>query len=361
MTSNLLGDVQRLQAGGVTPEDLDRVRRRLGLDASVAQVITEMSRNRRLWPADDARDRRRRDMQIRDMQILVCGITMPARLTQTWSLGGPLWLWLHGGPVPSGPAVAVVGTRRPTADGLRLAHDMAHDLAGAGVVVVSGMARGIDQAAHQGALRGGGKTVAVLGTGHDIDYPAGSGELRQAVADSGGVLSEYSPDRGIRHRAQFIHRNRILVGLVDAVVVIEAGIRSGALNSATWAADMGRDVMVVPSSPSNPAAAGALALLGEGAIPVRGAADVLGLLNGLSPAGSYTPEAGAPPVGRTASQAANLDLHQRRVLDLTSPVPASPSALSSAAGLSTREVLIAVATLEDLGLVSRQADGVVRK
>ncbi|CAN5145202.1 DNA-processing protein DprA [soil metagenome] len=348
--------VRQLLAAGVLPNDVARVRSRLGLCAPPAAVITELRRTvgsrllasgvegGRMPARSDGRDR-----------LLVAGQSLPVLLEQSWEAGGPLWVHWRGALPCEGARVGIVGTRRPTADGLALAGLLAHDLAMAGVTVVSGMARGIDQAAHRGALQAGGSTIAVLGAGLDIDYPAGAGSLRQAVADAGGLVSEYPHDHGIRHRRQFTARNRILAGLCHAVVVIEAGTRSGALNSATWAMTFDREVLVVPSSPTNPAAAGALALLFDGAVPVRDAADVLGVL-GIQAAA--VPE--APAGGGPVRQGAAPDATAARVLELLSPVPSTPSALAEVTGLSPRQVLVALSQLEDAGQAIRTGGGVMR-
>ena len=126
------------------------------------------------------------------------------------------------------PAVAIVGTRGPTLDGVRTAHDLAAALAGAGVDVVSGLARGIDQAAHRGALDAGGRTYAVLGTGLGVDYPAGSATLRDRIVRSGALFTELPPATGPRPW-QFLARNRIISGPADATVVVEGRARRGGL------------------------------------------------------------------------------------------------------------------------------------
>lgn len=286
--------------------------------------------------------------------LLVWGDGFTPLLDQTWDGGrGPLWLHHQGAQLPDGPCVGVVGTRRATLDGLQLAGELAADLAANGVAVVSGMARGIDQAAHRGALRAGGRTTAVLGTGLDVDYPARSGQLRAAVAASGGLVTEYPAGHGVRKPWQFTDRNRILVGLCHAVVVVEAAARSGALNTAGWAADMGREVMVVPASPSNPVAAGALALLRDGATPVRDAADVLEVL-GISASAPRTDSAPPTPAAGLLSPAADA------LLPLLGPVAADPSALAGRTGLTARQVLVAVSELEAVGLARRSSAGVLR-
>lgn len=350
----LQAQVEALLRHGTEPEHLAAVRRRLGLDVPPTRVVEELTRQARL-PLETQPDvvpTGPPNESTSVATVLVCGRGMPQRLADTWGFGGPLWLRLRGGPLPPGPAVAIVGTRRPTLDGLRLAGRIANDLAGHGFTVVSGMARGIDQAAHRGALKGRGPTVGVLGTGHDIDYPAASGQLRQAVGDSGGVVSEYAPSRGVRRPTQFLHRNRILAGLADAVVVIEAGARSGALSTANLCNDIGRPVLVVPSSPSNTAAIGALGLLADGAIPVRDAADVMGLFG-------TEIQMSVPPTSASVADPP-VDARTAAVLSLTGPTPASPSALANATGLSTRDVLVALSTLEEAGRVTRGSGGVVR-
>lgn len=338
--------VAALLAEGLDLRDVGAVRRRLGMDATPEAVVAELARRRRLaLPLTRPRDG--------DPRLITCGDGMPDRLAATWSQGGPLWLWVRGA-LDDGPAVAVVGTRTPSLDGVRIAEALGEGLAAAGVVVVSGLARGIDQAAHRGALRVG-RTVAVLGTGHDVDYPRDTDELRAEIARRGAVASEYPPGHGIRHRSQFLARNRILAGLADAVVVVEAGARSGALNTAGLAGDLGRDVMAVPSSPSNRAAAGTLALLVDGAIPVRDADDVLAAV-GLDDRTTAT---------QTRSAAVDvpdaLPPDARAVLELVSTVPATPSALAQAVDLEPRQVLVALSVLEDAGLVTQRHSGVVRR
>jgi DNA processing protein len=344
--ADLRATVLAALARGAAPEDVARVRRRLGEDAgppavaaAVARDVTAAVPSDPPTPPDDG-------------QVRVCDVDMPARLSASWPAGGPLWVRWRGADPGPGPAVAVVGTRRPTLDGLTLAEGIAGELAAAGVTVVSGMARGIDQAAHRGALGAGGRTTAVLGTGHDVDYPAGSGDLRRAVQASGGVASEYAASRGVRTPAQFIARNRILAGLADATLVIEAGLRSGALSTARWAADMGRQVMVVPSSPANPAAAGALALLVDGATPVRHATDVLDALGVVVGGDGDAPEPVAPPL--------DLDPVGAALIGLLGPTPTTPSALAAATGHPPREVLVALARLEEVGVVAHAEGGVVR-
>ena len=179
------------------------------------------------------------------------------------------------------PAVAIVGARACSAYGRSVTRSLARELAAAGLVVVSGMARGIDGEAHRGALEGGGRTVAVLGCGIDRDYPAAHAELARRIGEDGLVVSEYEP--GIEPAPwRFPARNRIIAGLCSATVVVEARERSGALITADFALEEGRDVLAVPGEITSALSAGTNALLKLGATPVTSAADVLELY-GIEP------------------------------------------------------------------------------
>jgi DNA processing protein len=186
----------------------------------------------------------------------------------------PLVLYRAGVPWTDGTAVAVVGSRSPTGPGRDFASVLAGELAAAGCTVVSGMARGIDGAAHRGAMLAGGKTVAVLGCGADVAYPPEHAELREEILSRGALYSEYPPGSPpLAHR--FPARNRIVSGLCSGVVVAEARERSGALITARLALEQGREVMVVPGNPWFSHTAGSNRLLREGAAPVCSACDVL--------------------------------------------------------------------------------------
>jgi DNA processing protein len=176
-------------------------------------------------------------------------------------------------------AVAVVGTRRATAYGLAVAERLARDLAGAGITIVSGLAKGIDTAAHRAAVHAGGRTLAVLGNGLDQVYPPENGGLARTIVDddAGALVSEFAP--GVPPDAvNFPRRNRIISGLSRCTVIVEAGERSGALITADFALEQGRDVLVVPGSVFNPMSAGPNGLLKQGATPVTHAQDILDAL-----------------------------------------------------------------------------------
>jgi DNA processing protein len=202
------------------------------------------------------------------------------------SCDAPAVLWVCGELDSSGPQLAIVGSRGATGAGSSLARGIARELAAAGVSIVSGLARGIDTAAHRGALDGSGRTVAVLGCGVDVPYPPENAELQAAIAERGAVISEF-PLQTPPLPGHFPRRNRVIAGLCRAVLVVEAGLKSGALGTARLALDEGRDVFAVPGRPGDPLAEGTNQLLRDGAALVRHARDVadeLGLELGPKPA-----------------------------------------------------------------------------
>ena len=258
-------------------------------------------------------------------------------------------LFVRGKPLdPTRPAVAVVGTRRPTAAGLFAAKEIATGLALGGYTVVSGLAVGIDAVAHRAALEAGGSTVAVLGCGHDIDYPQRNRSLRRAMEADGTVIAEYPPDTQPQPW-MFPLRNRIIAGLSIAVVVVEGTIRSGALVTARLALDANREVFAVPGSVRNVMAEGPNELIrrGEAALVVT-AEQVIESLGGLSLAAEGPT---LPPV--------ELSIEQEKVLAHLDDVPESVDAFAKATGLSGPDVMAALALLELDRFVRRTMRGYV--
>lgn len=257
----------------------------------------------------------------------------------------PPVLWLRGDADPgllSLPSVAIVGARACSGYGRAVARAVGRELAAAGLVVVSGMARGIDAEAHRGALEAGGLTVAVLGCGVDRDYPAAHAELARRICERGLVVSEY--EAGVEPAPwRFPARNRIIAGLCSATVVVEARARSGALITADFALEDGREVMVVPGEITSALSEGTNALLRLGATPLTRAADVLETY-GLA----AVVEVEAEPEGDAAA-----------VLEKLRATAASIDELARATGLSSGDVAAALIELELSGWVS-EADGVYR-
>ncbi len=194
----------------------------------------------------------------------------------------PLLLYVDGNPdLLQLPALAIVGSRNPTEGGARTAFEFAHYLAGAGFTIVSGLAQGIDTAAHRGALAAGGTTIAVLGHGIDRVYPASNKKLAHEIAASGALLSEYplGMHPGKHH---FPERNRLISGLSLGTLVVEAARRSGSLITARLAAEQGREVFALPGSIHNPLARGCHELIRQGAKLVETAEDIVGELGPLA-------------------------------------------------------------------------------
>jgi DNA processing protein len=257
----------------------------------------------------------------------------------------PRELFLRGNgeaAILSQAAVAVVGARSCSSYGRSVARSLAREVAAAGVVVVSGMARGVDGEAHRGALEAGGVTVAVLGCGIDRDYPAAHGELARRIRGRGLVVSEYEP--GVEPAPwRFPARNRIIAGLCAATVVVEAREKSGALITADFALEEGRDVLAVPGEITSALSHGTNALLKLGAAPVTCAGDVLELFDLVL----FRPE--PPPLGAAAET----------LFERLRDGPLTADELVRAAGVDPAQ---ASAALLELELVRRVAleDGVYR-
>ena len=195
----------------------------------------------------------------------------------------PCLLFGRGDPsVLTKPAIAIVGSRQPSLDGCHLAEYFAHDLARAGFVIVSGLASGIDTAAHRGAIKAGGKTIAVVATGIDTTYPRSNRPLCEEIVKNGAVVSQFLPASAPR-KHHFPRRNRTLSGLSLATVVIEAGVPSGTLITATAAAEQGRDVFALPWSVNHRGGRGCLELLMDGALLALKPADVIRAVNWSQP------------------------------------------------------------------------------
>lgn len=176
------------------------------------------------------------------------------------------------------PTVAIVGSRRPTSYGKEVTFKLAYDLAKRGLIIISGLAIGVDTIAHKAALDAGGTTIAVLAGGVDTIYPATNRGLAQEILDNNGaIVSEYEPGTLARD-FQFLDRNRIVSGLSDAVIVTEAATRSGTLATVAHALDQNREVFVVPGNITSPLSAGCNNLIKQGAYPITGSDDVLEII-----------------------------------------------------------------------------------
>lgn len=234
-------------------------------------------------------------------------------------------------------AVTIVGSRSASVYGLRIAEALARELAVAGVTIVSGMARGIDAAAHRGALAGAGTTIAVLANGPDVIYPAMHRPLYERIAGAGAVVSEYPPETMARKHF-FPARNRIMAALGRVVIIVEAAQPSGSLITADVAIRIGRAVGAIPGQLGARNAAGTNELIKDGAHLIRGAQDVLDLLFGVGHPGRARTPALAPPLG------ALLELIHNGVSTIDRLVVEGE--------IEPREAAVALARLELLGLVA---------
>jgi len=249
----------------------------------------------------------------------------------------PAFLYVRGRVREDRPLLAVVGARKATPYGLRIAREWSREVVRAGAGVVSGLALGVDTAAHRGALEGEGYTVAVLGSGADVIYPyPNRGLASEIVARGGAVLSEFPLGAG-PERWRFPRRNRIIAGLSRAVLVVEAAERSGSLITARLAADLGREVLAVPGSVFSPLSRGTHHLLKAGAWPATSPEDLLEAL-GLSSAATPAP-------------APESEGPQDPLLALIPPYPKHFDELVAESGLTVTELSARLLELELAGLV----------
>lgn len=236
-------------------------------------------------------------------------------------------------------AVAMVGTRRVTAYGQQVARDTSTYLAGHGLTIVSGMARGVDALAHQHALQAGGRTIAVLGCGVDVVYPPEHRHLAEAIVENGALISDYPPGtqpEGIN----FPPRNRIISGLSLATIVVEAGERSGALITADFAVEQGRDVFAVPGNVFSPASRGTNRLIQNGAYAMVSPQDVLDVLD-LAQVEDY----------KDARQTLPADTTEAKILQALDFEPVHVDEISLEAGLPIEKVSAALTIMELKGMV----------
>ncbi len=327
---NHFGDVQKaweasigdLQAAGLSArwlQNLLQVRQQVDLDALLREYA---ARDIRLltWE-DEAYPQRLKALDIAPPLLFVRGRLQPE----------DFW------------AVAIVGTRRMTAYGRQVADELARALAQQGVTVVSGLARGVDTIAHRAALTAGGRTIAVLGSGVDVIYPPENRRLAEEMCHHGAIVSDYPP--GTRpESANFPPRNRLIAGLAQAVVVVEAGRESGALITAEFAAEQGREVFAVPGNIYAPQSRGTNWLIRQGAHPLLSPRDVLDSLNLDSRLQQ-----------QEARRVLPADALERQLLTLLATEPQTIDELVRATGLPTGQVSAALTVMELKGLVRQVA------
>ncbi len=281
---------------------------------------------RRLRPSDDA---------------------FPERLSRCSPAVDDLWV-LGADPGTLEPMVAVVGSRKASAYGLEMAHGLARQLTAEGFAIISGMALGIDTAAHTGALDAGGATIAVLGSGLARPYPATNKPLMERIARRGAVVSEFALDQGA-HKRFFTHRNRIIAALAVGVVVVQAAHpKAGGLSTASWAGDLNVPVFAVPGDIGSDLSWGPHQLLREGAHVCTCADDVLSILQ---------PELERAREGRGITLPADLSADERAVAEELLRGPVGPDAVARSTGLDIGAVVRALTGLELAGAALRIGGG----
>ncbi len=315
-------------------------RRQLEAAGLQPKLIDAMEQTRQ----GEALDNTRRSIEANDIQVLTWEDEDYPRLLRDIDQSPPV-VYIRGQILAQDfPAIAIVGTRRITQYGRQVARDLANELARRGLTVVSGLARGVDAVAHQAALEAGGRSLAVLGSGVDIFYPPENRRLAEQMMANGAILSDYPP--GTKPEAvNFPPRNRIISGLSQAVVVVEAGEKSGALITAAFAADQGREVFAVPGYLYAPSSIGPNRLIQQGAHIFLGAQDLLETIN-YSGAMEY----------QKARTALPADATEATLFSLLGREPLHVDELRAQSGMAVETVSAALTMMELKGLV-RQVGG----
>jgi DNA processing protein len=350
-----------IRSGNVGPVTFRELINQFGGAQRALDALPELTRRaggpaHRICPKEDAERELAHARRIGVQPLFTIEPGYPAALAAT---GVPPPLLYAKGDVAllQKPAVAIVGSRQASAAGHKLARRFAGDLGQAGFVIASGLARGIDGAAHEAALLTG--TVAVVAGGIDVVYPPEHADLTRRITEQGCVISEMPP--GFVPRAkEFPRRNRIIAGVVLGVLVVEAARRSGTLVTARLAAELGREVFAIPGHPLDPRAEGTNQLLKSGAMFVTEPADVIAALQPMtatdlrdySDAASLEPDlAAAPPKPSTGDRA--------RVLAALGPHPSDVDEIGRAAGLSARAVRLVLVELDLAGRIERHGQHLV--
>lgn len=265
----------------------------------------------------------------------------PQPLSQLWD--PPLVLYAEGSEIPQAKSVAIIGSRHCSPYGAHLAHQVSHDLAKAGWWIISGMARGIDVAAHEGALKAGGRTAAILGHGLNLTYPPEAIKLRRQIASQGCLLSEFPLGRPA-DRQSFPQRNRLVAALVQAVVVVETDIDGGSMITARFAGDLGKTLCAFPGRVDNATSRGCHALIRDGATLVSSVDDILAELGETRGQLSLPLETMTPDEKRWLNYFRGGTIHDAE-------------SLSAVAKCSLHEAAGALTYLEIKGRLCRRSDG----
>lgn len=361
--SERLDRLRLIRSESVGPVTFRQLLKRFGSAAAALQALPELARRggRRKTITICSHDAARRELD--RLAALGAGLVAlgepdyPPLLAHIED-APPLLAMLGDPKLAAGSTVAIVGARNASINGVRMAEQLARDLGAAGVTIVSGLARGVDTAAHRAALATG--TVAVVAGGIDVVYPPENADLQRAIAERGAVVSEMPP--GAQPQARhFPRRNRLISGLSRGVIVVEAAARSGSLITARQALEQGRDVFAVPGSPLDARARGPNGLIRDGAVLTESAADVLGALSIVSGAAPIDDahEAPAPvaPESREALDDGDLDAARRSIAEALSPAPAAVDDIIRRCHLSSFIVAAVLLEWELAGRLERQPGG----
>lgn len=357
MAEDLIDRIRLVRSPGIGPVTFSQLIRRFGNAAAALEAVPDLARRGggkppALFAHADAEREMARVEKI-GARYLVLGQGLYPALLGELDDAPPLLIAKGQLGLFDRPAVALVGARNASAAACRFARTLAHDLGRESVLVVSGLARGVDSAAHDGALESG--TVGVVAGGIDVFYPPENQARQEAMFDQGLVIAEMPPGTEPRAR-HFPYRNRIIAGMSLGTVVVEAAPRSGSLITARLAAEAGREVMAVPGSPLDPRAQGCNQLIRDGATLIQNAADVL---EALAPARPRVMSASS----RYEQEAAPSDVPDTRaeqiVEELLGPSPVPVDEIVRLSGLRSGDVQLVLLELDLAGRLDRHAGGKV--
>ncbi len=353
MSQDIVDRIRLARSAGIGPITFRQLIQRFGSAAEALAALPDLARRGGgREPRTASRDEAEREfanVERMGARYLIVGQGLYPRLLAAMEDAPPLLIVKGELTLLDRPAVAMVGARNASAAACRFARGLAHDLGREGLVVVSGLARGIDAAAHDGAMDSG--TIGCAAGGIDIFYPPENEARQRRMFEVGLVVSERPP--GLEPRARdFPRRNRIIAGLAAGTVVVEAAPRSGSLITARLATEAGREVMAVPGSPLDPRAQGCNQLIRDGATLVQNAADVIEVLRPFAiRAVAEPPEPFEPPAPATD------DSERQRVYDLLGPVAVAVDELVRLSGASPAEVQLVLLELDLAGRLDRHAGG----
>jgi DNA processing protein len=355
LIEDLVDRLRLLRTPGIGPVTFRQLIQRFGTPASALQAVPDLAR-RGGGKAPALRTRHEAEREIATVEelgakFLALGQGLYPRLLAELEDAPPLLMVKGNLNLLDRQAVAIVGARNASAAACRFARGLAHDLGQQDLVVVSGLARGIDSAAHDGALATG--TIGVIAGGIDIFYPPDNEERQKALYERGLVLAEMPPGTEPRAR-HFPYRNRIIAGMSSGTIVVEAAPRSGSLITARLAADAGREVMAVPGSPLDPRAQGCNQLIRDGATLIQNAADVV---EAIRPFANYVRS--APTSYDAAAEAMNGDDALGLVEELLGPSPVPVDEIIRLSGAPSGTVQMALLELDLAGRLDRHAGGKV--